>query len=479
MMPSSPTGDPTSRPAFAPARGVVRSIAALVAVASVGALDLVGAASASTMPAPSQDLRAVAGRSPGRAIAAAATPGRSAAEPAPVPPPTRPDDPLPLANPGANPGQSPAANPAANQTNPSATASTDHAGHWWSDRAPTAAVSPTTQLTATSAFAKLWGTTRSGLPWGSGIWWGGRWTPSDVDAYGTWRGRPLDFQTVYSGTQTWAEMDDTWSITHTARADQARLNYGLVLLPIEAAGDFAAVTSGAHDATFQRIAHTLVQTGHSDAWVRLGWEHNLRDWPWGTTADNVDAFRAAWRHAATVLKQEAPGLKLEFGIACGAPLAGDTDRMASLTRGYPGDDLVDIVGCDTYDWFHTTATSDSSWQSFLRPGPGAGLGDVVDFARAHGKAAAVGEWGLAATHARGSGDNPFVIAKMYDYFAANADVIAAECYFDEPQTELKNSLIEGNMPAAAVEYRGQLAAKASGSHNAAGVGTASATKLAS
>ncbi len=461
MMRSRPTGDQTSRPAFATARGVVRTIAVLVAMASVGAVDLAGAASASSMPAASQHRRAVAGS---QGTASAAAPARSAAGPEPVaeppvPPSARPDDPVLLAN--------PADNPSANQANPSATASADPAPQWWSERAPTAAVPPTTALTGTNAFARLWGTTRSGLPWGSGIWWGGRWTPADVTTYGAWRGRPLDFQTVYSGTQTWAEMDDTWSITHTARADQARLNYGLVLLPIEAAGDFAAVTSGAHDDTFRRIARALVETGHSDAWVRLGWEHNLRDWPWGTTADNVDAFRAAWRHAAAVLRQEAPGLKLEFGIACGAPLAGDSDRMASLNRGYPGDDLVDIVGCDTYDWFHTTATNDSSWQAFLRPAPGAGLGDVVDFARARGKAAAVGEWGLAATQARGSGDNPFMVAKMYDYFAANADVVAAECYFDEPQTELKNSLIDGNMPAAAEEYRGQLAAKGSVANDAA------------
>ena len=57
------------------------------------------------------------------------------------------------------------------------------------------------------------GPSRSGLPWLSGVWSGGRLTPAAIAAYGTWRGRPVDIVTAYSRRDSYrAIASEAWSI---------------------------------------------------------------------------------------------------------------------------------------------------------------------------------------------------------------------------------------------------------------------------
>jgi hypothetical protein len=316
-----------------------------------------------------------------------------------------------------------------------------------------------------SAATRLFGATLSGLPWHSGAWTAGAGSMGmdSLNVYSSWRGSQLDFVTTYSegrnseGTGTWADMmgeGNDWLIT-TYKDFPGKLNYGLALLSDESRGDFSGVINGSHDDVWTHIAQTLKDNGHGDAAVRLGWEFDIDapGWPWVISADQADEYKAAYRHVVGVMRGVAPELKFEFGVNCGSDLEGASDRLAPLTMVYPGDDVVDLVGCDAYNWWSIKGSDEASFQQAMHPENGVGIGDVVDFARQHGKGASFGEWGTAVeSNGNGGGDDAFYMKRMFQFFQDNKDVVAFECYFDEGAEYIANSLFNGQNPQAAAVY---------------------------
>lgn len=295
---------------------------------------------------------------------------------------------------------------------------------------------------------------RPGSPWASGAWVGGDSSTAAISSFGQWRGRQADTVTTYPAYDTWAEIiGSDW---HVSNFDgfPGKLVYGLPLLPSKEPATLADVAAGAHDDVWRAVADTLVKHGRSDSYVRIGLEANGTWFPWGATADDATDFIAAYRHVAGVMAQVAPRLQFVFDISCGAPLRGSQDRLAALEDLYPGDDVVDVVGCDFYDAWSTKVRDDQELQDVLAPSSGPGLQDLVDFARAHGKRFAVPEWGLTSADEHGSGDNPFFIQEMYQFFYENRKTLAFENYFDEPAAYLGSSLYrEGQNPQSGEEYR--------------------------
>ncbi|GAA1427349.1 hypothetical protein GCM10009616_04300 [Microlunatus lacustris] len=314
-----------------------------------------------------------------------------------------------------------------------------------------------TAPTDENAASRILGPAPSGLPWHSGVWLGGRFTTGALDEFGAWRGRPADVVTTYSAKSSYqAIMDEDWHIT-VWNGFNGRLNYGLAMLPEDGDGSLVSVARGDQDAVWTEVARKLVDNGRGDSIIRVGWESNLPDWPWQASAESADEYQAAFRRIVTTMRSTAPDLVFEFGVACGSGLPGTKDRLAALTEVYPGDDVVDLIGCDTYDWYDTQASSAADWQDVLLPAKGPGIQDVVDFARQRGKGASFAEWGLAkkAIRSNGGGDNPYYVEAMYNFFNANRDVVVFECYFDEPTAYIKNSLFgtDQNPKAAAVYQR--------------------------
>jgi hypothetical protein len=306
------------------------------------------------------------------------------------------------------------------------------------------------------AAQRVLGSTRSTLPWHSGAWTGGNFNTDNINRFGEWRGTPADIVTTYSNYSSYQGMRDPWSIT-TWAGFKGKLNYGLALVPTSGGGSLSAVAAGEQDETWRTVARNLRTNGRGDSVIRLGWESNLPNWPWQATTDSASEFKAAFRHVVKVMKTVSPDLTFEFGVACGAGLSGSSDRLAPLTKVYPGDDVVDLVGCDTYDWWTTHPTSDANVKSnFLRPASGPGVQDVADFARAHGKGASYAEWGTARSQNgnNAGGDNPYFIQAMWDFLWANRDVVAFESYFDEPSTYISSSIFgAAQNPQAAALYR--------------------------
>jgi hypothetical protein len=294
-----------------------------------------------------------------------------------------------------------------------------------------------------------------GRTWLSGAWSGGSISRQRIEGFGSWRGQPADVVTTYPAYETWDELRDSeWHIS-TFEGFAGRLAYGLPLLPKkEGDGSLKDVAAGTYDDVWTSIAKTFNDHDRKDSFVRIGLEANGTWFPWGATAERAERYKAAWRHVHDVMTETSPDLVFVFDITCGKALEGGGGRMDSLTRLYPGDDVVDVVGCDHYDSYTVKARNKQEWEHTLRPDKAAGLADVAGFARRHGKKLAVPEWGLTASNKDGAGDNPYFIYSMYAFFQQNKDILAFENYFNEPDKYLGSSIWEPvQHPRSSEEYR--------------------------
>ena len=302
---------------------------------------------------------------------------------------------------------------------------------------------------------KYLGKPRSGLPWHSGAWPGEYMNAANATKWGTWRGRASDATPSFPEDNTWKQMrESTWHI-ETYQGFKGTLVYGVPILPRNAkATELKRVAAGSQDATFRRIARDLKGYTSGPTVARIGWEAN-GDWmAFSATRSTAADYRAAFRRVAQVMKKENPKLVIDFDINCGTPLRGQRHRLDSLTALYPGDDVVDLIGCDTYDWDVLKAKTEKQWKASLRPRNSVGIQDVADFARKRKKGLSFPEWGL--THAYdGNGDNPFYIRKMHQFFRANSDVLVLENYFNVPDKHMKNSIwsVKPQNPKSGAEYK--------------------------
>ncbi|MEV8364825.1 glycosyl hydrolase [Streptomyces niveus] len=157
---------------------------------------------------------------------------------------------------------------------------------------------------------------------------------------------------------------------------------------------------GEYDRHFEVLAQRLVSLGVPDTVVVLGWEMN------GTTythrcGPDPRAWKAYWKRIVGAMRA-VPGQKFRFDFA---PNRG-RDAIA-WTECYPGDDVVDIVGMDSYDQPPGRTFDEQVNEPF-------GLRQHVDFAAEHGKVISYPEWGLFR-----NGDNPEYMRGMLKWFKAH------------------------------------------------------------
>jgi hypothetical protein len=176
----------------------------------------------------------------------------------------------------------------------------------------------------------------------------------------------------------------------------------------------ADVASGMHDAEFEAAARAIA-AAQPKAIIRLGWEMNLVSMAWfakGQEADYIKAFR----RVVEIFRRHSSDFKYDW-----CPGWGPQDSAADLA--YPGDDVVDYIGLDVYD-FKYEGSAGERWEEFYLKAP-FGLQWHREFAARHGKAMSYPEWGVG-----NFGDNAFFIQQMRDWFVENADNIAYAAYFD-------------------------------------------------
>ncbi|TDC05319.1 glycosyl hydrolase family 26, partial [Actinomadura bangladeshensis] len=161
--------------------------------------------------------------------------------------------------------------------------------------------------------------------------------------------------------------------------------------------------SGAFDAHYRILSRRLVRLGAGDAVIVLGWEMN-GDTYGGRCAPNPRAWKVYWRRIVATMRS-VPGARFRFDFA---PTRGRD--AVPWTECYPGDDVVDIIGSDTYDQPPGKSFDDYVNEPY-------GLRAQADFAAAHGKRISFPEWGLFR-----NSDNPEFIRGMHDWIMSH-DVV--------------------------------------------------------
>ncbi|MER5551830.1 glycosyl hydrolase [Streptomyces sp. NPDC002793] len=164
----------------------------------------------------------------------------------------------------------------------------------------------------------------------------------------------------------------------------------------EVRGLLRAGAEGRFDGHFRTLAERLVLLGVPDTVIVLGWEMN------GTTythrcGPDPDAWKAYWKRIVTAMRSVS-GQEFRFDFA---PSRGRD--AVPWTECYPGDDVVDIIGMDSYDQPPAQTFDEQVNEPY-------GLQKQVDFAAEHGKPISFPEWGLFR-----NGDNPEYMRRMLEW----------------------------------------------------------------
>lgn len=318
------------------------------------------------------------------------------------------------------------------------------------------ASNPSQNNQTTNKATEILGPTISGLPWHSGAWTPGKdgHTAENIEQFEAWRGRKLDLVTCYANYfGKFSEVANSgWNVSYEGPG--RRLCFGVPLGGNDVSVD--QIIAGTGDSTYSDLAELLIKYHRDNAIIRIGWEADIPgNWAWHRNADNCEEFKKAWRHVRDIFASYSKDFKFTFEGSVGSRLEGASDNEAWLRLAYPGDDVVDLIGCDVYNFYDTKVNSDGSgWNTILNPSWGIGLQDIADFTREHHKGLIIPEWGLHSV--QGPGDVPQFIENMYNFFKSNEDIMAAECYFNEPDPYIKNALwTDGEppqVPKSAAKY---------------------------
>ncbi|MFJ9696236.1 glycoside hydrolase family 26 protein [Kitasatospora sp. NPDC101183] len=153
---------------------------------------------------------------------------------------------------------------------------------------------------------------------------------------------------------------------------------------------------GDFDRHFLRLAHRLVALGGADTVITLGWEMNGVTYTHRCKPDPA-AWKTYWRRIVGVMRS-VPGQRFRFDFAPNRGL-----DAIPWTRCYPGDDVVDVIGMDSYD-----QPAGATFDDYVREPYG--LQDQVEFAAKRGKPVSYPEWGLFR-----NGDNPDFVQRMVEW----------------------------------------------------------------
>ena len=284
-------------------------------------------------------------------------------------------------------------------------------------------------------------------------------------AFGEWRGRPLDFAHVFPDRNSWQGLiHPTWPFDMFAPFE-GRMMMSVPPYPVGMGFNNQDCAAGMYDDEWAQLGSFLVARDRGDSVLRLGWGPNDTEHEWavaaGATPDAIDeADRDAWvqcfRNVVDAVRSTAPEVEIDWTInPIGPPSIARYDPFLT----YPGDEYVDYVGIELFD-MHPATRDRAAWDAACN-GP-TGLCTLAEFARARGKQLGIAEWGVVGCAGDGQpdasgvtgGDNPFFIQKAVETFAAHADIMGYEAYFEDGNLELCSNLFEGGQhPDSAAKYR--------------------------
>jgi hypothetical protein len=272
-----------------------------------------------------------------------------------------------------------------------------------------------------------------------------------VPQFEAWLGRRADRVVDFLDGRSWAAMAGSakW-IGQCWRRAGYKLALSVPMLPKDNSATLADGASGRLDHHFSEIGRTLVETGHGDSILRIGWEFNGAWYPWAASRD-PDSFIAFWRRIVVAMRS-VPGSRFRFDWN---PTIGTT--KIDPERVYPGDDVVDIIGLDVYNQSWHPQRSDPAVRWNEKVNGSHGLKWHRDFARARNKPRSFPEWGTGTRKdGHGFGDDPDFVENMYRWISG--DDVVYHGYWDYRAPDFNAELSTGRLPESAARFRRLFAA---------------------
>jgi hypothetical protein len=212
--------------------------------------------------------------------------------------------------------------------------------------------------------------------------------------------RRFDCALVFNNASPdWSGWEKPWFLTHqdpryswgtwaTTPGTHRQLIITNNLFPSDLNGSDwpAAGASGAYEGHARALARNLVAAGLGNSVIRLAHEANDTSYPYSIPDGGIDLarWREFWRRTVLAMRS-VPGARFLFDWCINAHW-----RPIQMSKWYPGDDVVDIVGIDAYD--SGVPAGRDRWDTIYNQSDG--IRDVLGFASAHGKPVSIPEWGL-------------------------------------------------------------------------------------
>jgi len=334
---------------------------------------------------------------------------------------------------------------------------------------PTAAASGASASAASASAASAAGTTTSPSPTaGAGFRLGAhvdRGSAPDAAAavagFEDALGRRLDVHRWYS---RWDDAQPAGPVADSVARGRTPL---LSIWPKRLDGSvvpWSAIASGTVDGDIRRQAAGVAALG-VPVYLTLHHEADIAQ-GWGTPAE----FRAAWRHYVEVFRDAGVrDVRWTWVVTPGS--FGSAPSTAGADAFYPGDDVVDRVGLDAYNWFGCAPGKPAAWRSLAEV-----AGPFRRWAEVRGKQAVLAEFGTAADPAdpgrraawlteavaylgawpgldvassfEGTGTCPWAVAGSASARAAYAAAVAGPTANAAPTADLRPSVLVGPAPLA-------------------------------
>ncbi|MDR0388137.1 MAG: hypothetical protein LBH57_08900 [Treponema sp.] len=292
---------------------------------------------------------------------------------------------------------------------------------------------------------------------------------SGVDFFEEWAGRDIKYAEDFLGYDYWQSYTGEWwsdynpqywSAWKAANPDK-RLVLAVSPFPKnglaggydgammeKARTNYQEAAAGNYNTYYRQLGEKLKDLGLGDTIIRFGHEMSGSWYVYSISVGSTEAIKEekqinygkAFNEFAKTLKA-IEGTNFEF---CWNP-ATDSDP-AYLARCYPGDEHVDYIAFDQYDYwmnaynqddYHNTDSTSvaneasrrtiqaQAWNQMM--GKWGNPNWFAAFAKQHNKPLVIAEWGLWRDNRNSGYDNPYFIEKMYEWI--NANDVAWHVYF--------------------------------------------------
>jgi len=255
---------------------------------------------------------------------------------------------------------------------------------------------------------------------------GGDGSIKQYNDFGTWLGKSVMYRVTFVDDSSWSTISTPYFLSSATKpwlASNANRHEIITVPLMPITGNQAMlqeVADGKYDSYFKTLAGYLnTKTGAPQRIiVRLGWELNGKWYPWSAVGYAAQ-YKAAYRHVVQVMRSQCNVLRFEWNLSWGA------NPKFDWTTAYPGDDVVDVMGMDTYDQYN------SGWSNMLNAYEG--LAFFRNFAHQHGKSEAYTEWSDSTQPSpSGRGDDTAYIQGMYNWLQAGGTNVLYAGYWNTP-----------------------------------------------